>query len=48
MSEALIIGIIALATSIGGVIKQFSDNKKLKDWICTKNPCNDRIQKPEP
>lgn len=43
----LVIAITAMLTATLGAAKQYFDNKKLKDWLCTKNPCKDRIQKPE-
>jgi len=42
--NSLVIASGALATAIGTAVKQIQDNKKLRQWICTKNPCEGRTQ----
>jgi hypothetical protein len=43
-TSALIVAAGALATAIGTAVKQITDNKELRKWICTKNPCEGRTQ----
>ena len=42
--SAIAISATALATAIGAAVKQIQDNKALRKWICTKNPCEGRTQ----
>ena len=48
MNEALIIALVALLTSSFNLGKQIFDNKQIKKWICTRNPCKDRVSGEEP
>lgn len=40
--------VVALVTAIGVAIKNVVDIKTFKRWICTKNPCPDRISQRPP
>jgi hypothetical protein len=37
-----------LVTTAGAVIKQSRDIKELRKWLCTRNPCPDRVQGDDP
>ena len=39
----LVVGLTALATAIGGIIKQIYDHSQTKKWLCTRDPCAQRI-----
>lgn len=48
MNESLIIALVALLTSGFNLGKQFFDNRTIKKWICTRNPCKDRVSGDDP
>jgi hypothetical protein len=43
-ANTAIVASAALVTAIGGALKQIKDNKELKQWLCTRNPCKDRTK----
>lgn len=45
---AIAVGVTALATAIGAAVKQIYDNKALRKWICTRNPCDERVSQEPP
>ena len=43
MIETVIVSATALATAIGVLVKQLHDNRNLRRWLCTREPCDQRI-----
>ena len=44
MNDTAIIAIGAAVTSIAAIVKQIVDNKQIRKWICTREPCDNRIK----
>jgi hypothetical protein len=42
--EATFLAIAAMITATMTAAKQFIDNRKLRKWLCLKNPCVDRVK----
>jgi len=43
-TDTILVSIAAVVTAIGTAVKQFYDNKAIKRWICTREPCDKRIK----
>ena len=44
MDSSFLLAITALVTALGVAVKQIWDNKALRKWVCTRDPCDNRIQ----
>jgi len=45
---AIFLGATGLATAIGAIVVNKRELKALKKWVCTRTPCDDRIQDEPP
>jgi hypothetical protein len=44
MNDSVILAIGAIVTAVASAVKQFYDNKELKRWVCSRDPCDQRIK----